>query len=230
MPEGSAIKLPTEPAPVLHRAYTNRGSSRWRISDSCTQSSITPPPPTTTTTTTTTTTSSSSSSYYYYYYYNHITMSANMDWSPDYCLSCDRQISEGAYCSQACRLADLEKAKSPSQLSSSASSTGSSTNGFYLPPAVNFSAYKAPTPSRGFDTSYHYYPTNNGTYFAPAQSASARSSQPQQQQRSLTPSSSRSSLASSTSQTTGISAQAASQLNYYARNFDQVREIKRRMT
>ncbi|KAJ4357972.1 uncharacterized protein N0V89_002549 [Didymosphaeria variabile] len=154
-------------------------------------------------------------------------MASNMEWSPDFCLSCDRQIAEGgAYCSQACRLADLEKAKSPSQLSSSASSTGSSTNGFYLPPAVNFSAYKTPTPSRGFDTSYHYYPTNNGTYFAPTASAS----QSQHQQRSLTPSSSRSSLASAHSQTTGISAQAASQLNYYARNFDQVREIKRRMT
>lgn len=154
-------------------------------------------------------------------------MASNMEWSPDFCLSCDRQIAEGgAYCSQACRLADLEKAKSPSQLSSSASSTGSSTNGFYLPPAVNFSAYKTPSPSRGFD-SYHYYPTNNGTYFAPAASASQSS----QQQRSLTPSSSRSSLASAHSQsTTGISAQAASQLNYYARNFDQVREYKRRMT
>ncbi|KAJ4294646.1 hypothetical protein N0V90_008337 [Kalmusia sp. IMI 367209] len=165
-----------------------------------------------------------------------------MEWSPDFCLSCDRQIAEGgAYCSQACRLADLEKAsnagpQTPSQLSSSASSTGSSTNGFYLPPAVNFSAYKTPTPSRGFDTSYHYYPTNNGSYFAPAASASSRTSQSQsqsqsqqqqrqrQQQRSLTPSSSRSSLASATSQPTGISAQAASQLNYY------VREYKRRMT
>ncbi|KAF1970463.1 hypothetical protein BU23DRAFT_207170 [Bimuria novae-zelandiae CBS 107.79] len=156
--------------------------------------------------------------------------SSHIDWSPDYCLSCDRQTEGGAYCSQACRLADLEKAKSPSQLSSSASSTGSSNNGFYLPPAVNFSAYKTPTPSRGFDTSYHYYPTNNGTYFAPTASASRWSQSQQQQQRSLTPSSSRSSLASSTSQTTGISAQAASQLTYYAQNFDQVREIKRRMT
>ena len=154
-------------------------------------------------------------------------MASNIDWSPDYCLSCDRQTEGGAYCSQACRLADREKAKSPSQLSSSASSTASSTNGFYLPPAVNFSAYKTPTPSRGFDTSYHYYPTNNGTYFAPAASAPRPS---QSQQRSLTPSSSRSSLASATSQTPGISAQAASQLTYYARNFDQVREIKRRMT
>jgi hypothetical protein len=154
-------------------------------------------------------------------------MASNMEWSPDFCLSCDRQIAEGgAYCSQACRLADLEKAKSPSQLSSSASSTGSSTNGFYLPPAVNFSAYKTPAPSRGFDHSLHYYPTNNGACFAPAASASAS----QSQQRSLTPSSSRSSLASAHSQATGISAQAATQLTYYARNFDQVREIKRRMT
>lgn len=164
-------------------------------------------------------------------------MASNMDWSPDYCLSCDRQTEGGAYCSQACRLADLEKAKSPSQLSSSASSTASSNNGFYLPPAVNFSAYKTPTPSRGFDTSYYYSPTNSGAYFAPAAASSSSRSPPthhqqqqQQQQRSLTPSSSRSSLASATSQTPGVSAHAASQLTCYARNFDQVREIKRRMT
>jgi len=160
-------------------------------------------------------------------------MASQMEWSPDFCLSCDRQIAEGgAYCSQACRLADLEKAsttgQTSSQLSSSASSTSSSTNGFYLPPAVNFSAYKQPTPSRGFDTSYYYSPTTSGAYFAPP--ASTASGQSQSQQRSLTPSSSRSSLASSHSQQPGISAQAANQLNHYVRSFDQVREIRRRMT
>ncbi|KAF1955487.1 hypothetical protein CC80DRAFT_85813 [Byssothecium circinans] len=164
-------------------------------------------------------------------------MSSQMEWSPDFCLSCDRQIAEGgAYCSQACRLADLEKGtnepQTPSQLSSSTSSTTSS-NGFYLPPAVNFSAYKSPASSRGYDMGYstqqYYYPTNNGSYFAPP--THSRQQQSQQQPRSLTPSSSRSSLASTHSQTTsGISAHAASQLNSYARHFDQVREMKRRLT
>lgn len=154
-------------------------------------------------------------------------------WNNDYCLSCDRQMSEpSAYCSQACRLADLEKAgRTPasSQLSSSALSTSSSSNGFYLPPAVNFSAYKAPSRSKGFDVGptspYHYYPTANGSYFAPP---TATRPAPQ---RSLTPSSSRSSLASASSQTqVGVSQQAATQLNNYMRQFDQTRDLKRRYT
>lgn len=152
-------------------------------------------------------------------------------WNNDYCLSCDRQMSEpSAYCSQACRLADLEKAgrtQTSSQLSSSASSSSSSNNGFYLPPAVNFSAYKAPSSSKGFDMNptYHYYPTQNGAYFAPP---TATRPSPQ---RSLTPSSSRSSLASASSQTqSGVSQQAATQLNNYVRQFDQTRDMKRRYT
>ncbi|PSN68734.1 hypothetical protein BS50DRAFT_586161 [Corynespora cassiicola Philippines] len=168
-------------------------------------------------------------------------MASQMEWSYDFCLSCDRQIAEGGiYCSQACRLADLEKAghadsQTPSQLSSSASSSSSSssTHGFYLPPAVNFSALKTPSTSKGFDmggpsSPYHYYPTNNGSYFAPP--TATASSRQSSQQRSLTPSSSRSSLTSSAPHTTsGISAQAANQLNGYVRSFDQVRDIKRRM-
>jgi hypothetical protein len=153
-------------------------------------------------------------------------------WNNDYCLSCDRQMAEpSAYCSQACRLADLEKAgrTNSAQLSSSASSSSSSHNGFYLPPAVNFSAYKAPSSSKGFDMNptspYHYYTTQNGSYFAPP--TTTRPSP----QRSLTPSSSRSSLASASSQTRGgVSQQAATQLNNYMRSFDQTRDMKRRCT
>jgi hypothetical protein len=166
-----------------------------------------------------------------------VPMASQMEWSHEYCLFCDRQIAEGgAYCSQACRLADLEKAgpKVPSNLSSSASSSSSSTSGhaFYLPPAVNFSALKTSSSSRGFDLGpsahqqYYYHSTTNGSYFAP----SAPATTGQQQQRSLTPSSSRSSLASAASQSTtnGISYQAAQQLNGYVRSFDQVRDMRRR--
>lgn len=32
-----------------------------------------------------------------------------MEWSLDYCLVCDRQTVGGAYCSQACRLAELDQ-------------------------------------------------------------------------------------------------------------------------
>ena len=154
-------------------------------------------------------------------------MASQMEWSHEFCLSCDRQIAEGGtYCSQACRLADLEKAgtaeqQTSSNLSSSASST-SSSHGFYLPPAVNFTALKTPSTSRGFDfgpSVSNYYSTGNGSSSSAAGHA---------QQRSLTPSSSRSSLASTSSQTTsGISAQAADQLNSYVRSFDQARDVKR---
>jgi len=149
----------------------------------------------------------------------------------DFCLSCDRQIAEnGVYCSQSCRLADLERAGStaqaPSQLSSSASSSSSSNSGFYLAPAINFSAYKAASTSHAAPSSpYHYYPTTSGNYFAPP------SASKQSPQRSLTPSSSRSSLASSSSRSqSGISQQAATQLNSYVRSFDQTRDVKRRYT
>jgi predicted nucleic acid-binding Zn ribbon protein len=157
-------------------------------------------------------------------------MTSQMEWSHDFCLTCDRQIPEGTYCSQACRLAELEKAgrneTSTSTLSSSASSSNSSSHGFYLPPAYNFSAVKAPSPSRGFDvaSSPHYY-ANAHNYFATSPTTA------QSQQRSLTPSSSRSSLQSTASQSSsGISLQAAYQLNGYVRSFDQVRETKRRHT
>jgi len=35
-----------------------------------------------------------------------------MDCFPDYCLACDKQINDGLYCSQTCRLADIERAGS----------------------------------------------------------------------------------------------------------------------
>lgn len=156
-----------------------------------------------------------------------------MEWSHEFCLSCDRQLDvehKGVYCSEACRLADLERAGdarayTSSRLSSSASSTSSSNNGFYLPPPVNFSQYKASSTSQAPTSPYHYYPTANGAYFAPP---TATRPAPQ---RSLTPSSSRSSLSSNASQTQpGISQQAATQLTSYMRSFDQTRDMKRRYT
>jgi len=174
-------------------------------------------------TTTTTTTSPTHTT--------HLAMASQMECFNDFCLSCDRQIAEnGVYCSQSCRLVDMERAGStaqaPSQLSSSASSSSSSNNGFYLAPAINFSAYKGASSSQVPPASpYHYYPTANGSYFAPP---TATRPSPQ---RSLTPSSSRSSLASQSSQSqSGISQQAATQLNSYMRSFDQTRDVKRRYT
>ncbi|KAH7125275.1 hypothetical protein B0J11DRAFT_433927 [Dendryphion nanum] len=153
-----------------------------------------------------------------------------MEWSIDVCIVCEGQIQEGNYfCSERCRLAEMEKPshggpQTSSNLSSSASSTSSSSHGFYLPPAVNFSAYKSPTTSssRGFDMG----PSSSHAYYSTATSTSSA----QSQQRSLSPSSSRSSLSSAASQSaTGLSHHAAAQLSGYVRSFDQVRETKRRI-
>jgi len=169
-------------------------------------------------------------------------MATEIDWSHDFCLSCDRQIAEGAYCSQACRLADLEKAgtsepATPMNFSSSASSTSSYTSsnpGFCLPPAVNFAAYKTTTRLDSPPTSPNYYSVAPGSYSyqhasSSATTASGYSSPPK---RSLTPSSSRSSLSSvsSSQPTQGLSIKAANELRGYVSSFDQVRDLRRRLT
>lgn len=169
-------------------------------------------------------------------------MATAMEWSHDFCLNCDKQIAEGAYCSQACRLADLEKAgfsepSCPPNLASFTTSTGTSSGdytgcGFYLPPAVNFSAYRstaktcsAPTSPRG----YAPYQTSYFTKPAPTTSGPDSTRSPT---KGLTPSSSRSSLSSIGSTTTAqvVSPQAANQLRGYMSSFDQVRDVKRRLT
>jgi len=168
-------------------------------------------------------------------------MATEMDWSHDFCLSCDRQIAEGAYCSQACRLADLEKAgtsepATPMNFSSSASSTSSYTSsspGFCLPPAVNFAAYKITTRLDPPPTSPNYSVAPGSYSYQPASSSATTacgySSPPK---RSLTPSSSRSSLSSvsSSQPTQGLSIKAANELRGYVSSFDQVRDLKRRLT
>ncbi|KAH0366769.1 hypothetical protein KCU65_g5142, partial [Aureobasidium melanogenum] len=128
-----------------------------------------------------------------------------MDCFLDFCLACDKQTSEGLYCSQACRLADLEKA-------------GSSTPSSPFTPAMDSSSQSYfPTGSSGFQLpeAFSFKPTFT-------ESSSPR--------RALSPSSSRSSLSSSAgSQTSNtISEQARTELQTYVSAFDQTREMKRR--
>lgn len=52
------------------------------------------------------------------------------DWSLDFCLACDKQTSEGVYCSQACRAADLHNAESHSSHTTTSSSPQTSTANF----------------------------------------------------------------------------------------------------
>jgi hypothetical protein len=179
--------------------------------------------------------------------------SFDMDWDHDTCLSCDRHIADGEkFCSQTCRLADLEQAGgqseqiTPSSLPTNgpswmswqlpAQSTSSSRTQFQLAPALNFSAYK--------NSSIESPPVSPRSAMAPRQQSTSSyfaqtstSSYHQSTGRGLTTSPSRSSLSSvsSTSSsnpaiTPGISDHAATLLRAYSGAFDQDRNWKRRVT
>jgi hypothetical protein len=161
-------------------------------------------------------------------------MSFDMDWSPDFCLACDRQTDGNVYCSEACRLAEYEQA------SSNAGSTASSpmsprapvswpttrpSNGFYMEPAYNFSKAQpyGTTPPR----------TSNIYQLSRPQSSPITFSS----KAVLTPSSSHSSLfsmQSSTSSTASEPAQLSDEsrkaLRAYASSFDQSRYSRRQST
>lgn len=145
---------------------------------------------------------------------------STMDCFHDFCLACDRESTSGPYCSQACRLADLEKASPPHSPTQPTLSSGHGTGSAYvLSPAYNF-------PSR----------TDNSPEHPPSEAARPQSStrdsisKIHQPQRSLTPSSSRSSLSSnmSTSNGTAISEQAKQELQEYFDSFSASRASRRR--
>ena len=153
-----------------------------------------------------------------------------MDWSPDFCLACDRQTDGNAYCSESCRLAEYEVASSStSSPASSPTSTRNpvswpnarpSNNGFYMEPAYNFSKAQpyGTTPST---QSYFYQPTRPRTSTSNTKAV-------------LTPSSSQSSLFSMQSTTSSASSEPAQlsdesrrALRAYASAFDQSRYSRR---
>ena len=157
-----------------------------------------------------------------------------MEWSLDYCLTCDRQTTGEAYCSQICRLADLETSscgsEPPSPTRTHTPNSGlpagpGPSNGFVLPPAFDFAAYRRSSPSPNHSRPSSSYFSSNAT----ASSTSRSSASP----RVLTPSSSHASLNSSTTSvnlTESISSQARTELRDYTSSFDQVRDLRRRMT
>ena len=163
-----------------------------------------------------------------------------MDCFHDFCLACDRESTTGPYCSQACRLADLEKATSSSpnspglpsssphqhpqqqQQSSWASSGLGSGSGYFLP-----QAYKFPDPS-----AQQQPDTLHSRQSQPSQSPkrSPRRQDPVDSQRSLTPSSSRTSLSSNHSTSNSMSEQAKHELQEYFSAFHQTKSSKRRQS
>jgi len=183
-----------------------------------------------------------------------------MNWALDFCLYCDRQThTEEPYCSQACRLADLEKPGFSSSSSSSFSapashshSTSSSSHhrttwssvanrstNFNLPPPFNFEPYRNRNGPK--IESPPLSPRSQGASSSGTQNANTtnsrstlqyRSTDYQYYQRSLNSSSSRSSLSSVSSANSiqGLTELALSQLQGYSNAFDHVRDSKRRTT
>lgn len=175
-------------------------------------------------------------------------MSMDSNWSLDYCLACDRQTSGGAYCSQVCRLGDLETSSCASSESASPTSAGQSSfwtssmspskSGFYLQPAIDFGLYRSnhplssPDPRRTkpeYGTSYFSTTFQTQTPPVPLPVPTTTTKQ------TLTTSSSQSSFASmqsktsTTSRNSGLSTQAKTELRNYANSFDLLRVWKRRM-
>lgn len=158
----------------------------------------------------------------------------DLNWVPDYCLACDKQTECETYCSQSCRLADLEKSSNWSGSASPITPTWTSTDsnrgsGFYLSPALNFAAYKPSQITPDWPASGQ--PASPQTSYFSTTSASQNGAT-----RKLSPSSSRSSLSSNTStsstssQQNSLSEQVRIELRGYTNSFDNTRNWRRRMT
>lgn len=152
-----------------------------------------------------------------------------MDCFQDFCLFCDRESPDGAYCSQQCKLADLERGNNSSPTSPvSPTSTQAERNWdspYKLAPAYTFQQQQR-TPGYTSTTSQSTRPRSSYFMWNP-------SMEPSTCDRQLTPSSSRTSLSSASSTSSamassGISSQAKQQLQDYFSSFDQARAAKRR--
>ncbi|KAK2747593.1 hypothetical protein FQN55_004947 [Onygenales sp. PD_40] len=156
-------------------------------------------------------------------------------WSLDFCMVCDRQTLGGAYCSQACRLAEMDGC-TPSDSEPSSPTTASHQNpwashraetGLHLDPAIDFTTYKSlgsSTPQQIRPSSPETHSRNNYPYLSSALPSSRRGLSPSSSQTSL------SSLNSVSSGSSTLSGQARSELEEYSGSFDQVRDWKRRLT
>lgn len=143
-----------------------------------------------------------------------------LTWIHDTCLACDNQTSGGAYCSQSCRLADLKASTawctpqtstqtSPTTPNFSSTNPSASSTGFYLSPAIDWSTYKT------------QHTTSQLSFFS-----STSSPRPNQNDKTLSSSSSRSSLASTNSNGTRqspFSEEVSEQLRDFANAFDTTR-------
>jgi len=151
-----------------------------------------------------------------------------MDCFHDFCLFCDRDSPDGAYCSQQCKLADLERSNS----NPSSPSSPVSRQSWNYPPTQRHDAYH----QRQSSTPGYHAPTASSSsrprssYFMWDPSQQHSSERAATNERQLTPSSSRTSLSSTTSLTSGggITNTQAKQLAEYFGSFDAAKAAKRR--
>lgn len=151
-----------------------------------------------------------------------------ISWSLDYCLACDKQTQGDAYCSQVCRLVDLEASSDwsgPTSPTMGSSSKASTSFAFHLQPAIDFLAYKSTFPP--FSSAANPATSSLSSRFTSHTAAQVAAT------KTLTPSSSSSSLSSTksvSSQVSQLTEQARNELLGYTNAFDHVRNWKRRMT
>lgn len=150
-------------------------------------------------------------------------------WTHQFCLACDKQTDGATYCSESCRLSDYEKTCSaPTSASSSPSLSPPSSPHhparFLLSPAYDFSAAQP----------YGRTPLPQASPLAQRAGSLAGVAGAGAPRKSLTPSSSQSSLcsmgssASSGSEGFQLSERSRKELQAYAVSFEQVRMHRRR--
>jgi hypothetical protein len=149
-----------------------------------------------------------------------------MEWSLDFCLVCDRQTCGGAYCSQACRLAELDgfsmgSGSSSQTVTSKQTPIGGHSVGSQLPPANKSTVRKSlgmgPSEKASIPLFYQLVDTAS-TLSHPRQNLSPSSSE-----------TSLSSLRSDSSRSTTLSDRVWNELCDYASCFDHVRDWRRRL-
>jgi hypothetical protein len=161
-------------------------------------------------------------------------MTIDMDWSPAFCLACDRQTDGNVYCSESCRLAEYEVASNPGSTASSPTSprgpvswsTKKPSNGFFMEPAYNFSNAQPYGTTPSPRSSYFYQPSRPKSL--PANFSSKPVLTPSSSQSSLF--SMQSTLSSTSSEPIQLSDESRKALRAYANSFDQSRYSRRQST
>jgi hypothetical protein len=159
---------------------------------------------------------------------NTLTMAFDL-WTHQFCLSCDKQTDGATYCSESCRLADFEKTSSPS-------SSMSSPN--YTPLPSPHSAQQPSrlylSPSYDFNNAQPYGRTPLPQSHLASRASSVSTPSSRRPQKTLTPSSSHSSLcsiqshSSTSSEAFHLSEKSKKELQAYAVSFEHVRVQRRR--